>query len=67
MKPNTVWAPLALFLPLIAQAHPGHPALHENHAHLLAADLPTLAVTALLLTVAGVGWRYRRSRAAKRR
>lgn len=69
MKPKMVLVPLATLMPLIAQAHPGHSALHQNHTHLLAADLPTLAVATLLLAVAVavVGWRYRRSQAAKRR
>ena len=68
MKPNRALPSLAALLPLIAQAHPGHPSLHENHTHLLVVEPLTLAVAALaLLTGVVVGWRYRRSWAAKRR
>ena len=68
MKPNRALPSLAALLPLAAQAHPGHPSFYESHAHLLAADSLMLAVAALaLLTGVVVGWRCRRSQAAKRR
>lgn len=68
MKPSRALPSLAALLPLIAQAHPGHPALSEDHAHLLVAEPLMLAVAALAL-LAGVvaGWRYWRSQAVKRR